>query len=286
MTRIVSTKVRRCPVCAAETAHDLALQKNSFLILRCRECGLGATELPAGFDPDALYNESYFQGGVSDGYGDYLASEPVIRREFRRVLNHIGRVRAPGGRLLEVGCAYGFFLAEASSNYECVGVDVSEAAVEFCRARGLKAYHPNDPAWKGPAPYDVLVMLDCIEHLSNPEVVLDSLRSVAQPNSLLVLTTGDWESLYARASRSHWRLMTPPQHLYFYSAETLRRLLGRFGFRVVEISRPWKVVPVGLMAYQVASRVGLPIPRFAALNAIGFPVNLFDALRVIAVRDR
>ena len=285
MTQMVGPKVRRCPVCAADTTHDLALQKNSFLILRCRGCGLGATELPVGFDPDTLYDESYFQGGVSDGYADYLASEPVIRREFRRVLDHMGRVRPPGGRLLEVGCAYGFFLAEASSDYECIGVDVSQAAVEFCRARGIKAFHPDDPAWKAFAPYDAIVMLDCIEHLSNPEGVLDSLRRVSRTNALLVLTTGDWESLYARASRSHWRLMTPPQHLYFYSEDTLHRLLARFGFRVVEVTRPWKVVPVGLMAYQVASRLRLPIPKFAALNAIGLPVNLFDAVRVIAVRE-
>src|SRR5687768_901308 len=270
----MSTKPRHCPACATDTAHDLAFQKNSFQILRCCKCRLGSTDVGPDFDPARLYDESYFQGGGSGGYGDYLASESIVRKEFRRILDHIRRIRTSGARLLELGSAYGFFLAEASSYYQCVGVDVSEAARAFCHARALHAYHPVDPAWKGLAPYDVVVMLDCIEHLADPESVFDSLRGVTRSNSLLVLTTGDWESVYARISKSHWRLMTPPEHLYFYSAHTLRLLLGRFGFRVLEITRPWKIVPVGLMAYQVASRLRLPVPRIAALHTIGLPVNL------------
>jgi SAM-dependent methyltransferase len=248
-------------------------------------CGLGATQLPLGYDPDALYNEAYFQGGAEDGYADYLGSESVLRNEFRRVLDHIARHGKRRGRLLEFGSAYGFFLAEASRDFECVGVDVSEPALRSCRARGLKAYHPSDSRWMTSGPYDVLVMLDCIEHLENPEPVLDSLARVANADAILVLTTGDWASMYARASGSHWRLMTPPQHLYFYSAHTLRRLLGRFGFNVVDTSHPWKVVPLGLMVYQFASRLGLPIPRFSPLNRVGLPVNLFDAIRVVAARQ-
>jgi hypothetical protein len=146
----------------------------------------------------------------------------------------------------------------------------------------LTSYRASDERWKTSGPYDVLVMLDCIEHLERPEAVLDSFAQISKTDALFVLTTGDWASLYARVSKSHWRLMTPPQHLYFYSAHTLRLLLARFGFDVVEASHPWKVVPVGLMAYQFASRLGLPIPRSSALNRVGLPVNLFDAIRVVA----
>ena len=282
---IVDTQRKHCPACGVETAHNVALRKRQYDILRCCECGLGVTKLPPGFDPDALYDEAYFQGGVSDGYGDYLASESVLRKEFRRVLDHVGRIRKPGGRLLELGSAYGFFLAEAAAEYTSVGVDVSGPALEFCRGRGLTAYHPSDLTWQDHAPFDVIAMLDCIEHLGDPEAVLNSVRNVTRTGSLIVLTTGDWNSLYARVARSHWRLMTPPQHLYYYSAHTLQRMLSRFGFRVIEASHPWKIVPVGLMAYQLASRLGFELPRVRALNTVGFPVNLFDALRVVAVRE-
>jgi SAM-dependent methyltransferase len=262
-------QVRRCPVCAGDTAHDVVFHKLSYPILRCRECGLGATAIPAGFDPDSLYQRSYFQGEVTDGYGDYLASEPVLRKEFRRILDHIRQFREPGGKLLELGCAFGFFLAEAEAEYDCVGVDVSPAALAFCSERGLKASHPSDSAWQTAGPYDVVVMLDCIEHLKDPEAVLESVRRVTKPDALLLLTTGDWDSLYARVARTHWRLMTPPQHLY----------------HVIDASHPWKVVPIGLMAYQLASRLGFGAPRLRHLNEVGLPVNLFDAIRVVATRS-
>jgi SAM-dependent methyltransferase len=125
------------------------------------------------------------------------------------VLNHAAAFGRCSGKLLEFGCEYGFLLSEAARRYTSVGVDVSAAALAHCRAQGLLAYHPTDPAWESCAPYDVIVIFGCIEHLADPEAVLGGVRGTSANGSVLVLTTGDWSSLYARVSRSHWRLMTP-----------------------------------------------------------------------------
>ena len=39
----------------------------------------------------------------------------------------------PGGRLLDVGCAAGFFLEAASQHYAVTGVEVSEFAAQYAR---------------------------------------------------------------------------------------------------------------------------------------------------------
>src|SRR5207248_6707771 len=86
-----------CTACGRSTARPLYAVAG-FTIARC-ECGLARTELPPGFDPAAIYTESYFQGGQHDGYADYTGSERELRYDFRRTLEALP-VR--GGKLVEL----------------------------------------------------------------------------------------------------------------------------------------------------------------------------------------
>jgi hypothetical protein len=104
---------------------------------------------------------------------------------------------------------------------------------------------------------------------------------VLAPAGLLWITTGDWGSWLARVMGRHWRLMTPPKHLFYFSHTTLPALLDRLGFTLVRCDRPWKYVPVGLAAYQMGSRLGVRVRALESIP-IGLPVNLFDAIRVLA----
>jgi hypothetical protein len=119
-----------CPACACTTAHRKLYSKNSCDILQCAECGLGRAEC-GGFDVHSYYTEDYFSGARGDGYIDYCSSEPVLRREFAHTVQFIRGFRKDG-RLLEIGCAYGFFLEEARGFYD-VGLmrtDIEEKVLE------------------------------------------------------------------------------------------------------------------------------------------------------------
>ena len=98
---------RDCPACSRVTAHILRFKKNGSDILQCAVCGLGRAET-SNFDPSTYYTADYFSGGHADGYSDYRGAEAVLRREFAGTVDFIGGFRS-GGKLLEVGCAYGFF---------------------------------------------------------------------------------------------------------------------------------------------------------------------------------
>ncbi len=270
---MVEPEIQPCIVCASETERDICYVKWGYEILRCRVCGLGRTGCGAEFDPAALYGEGYFQGARRDGYLDYAASEAVLRAEFRRTVRHLRHHRPAGGRLLEVGCAYGFFPLEAQPHFTCTGFELSEAAIAECRKRGLNVFGSlSDVAVRRRGPFDVAVLLDCIEHLADPVGTLLEIGRNLSTDGLVLITTGNWDSLYARATGRYWRLMTPPQHLFYFSRTTLNALLGRAGLRAVACDRPWKVVPLGLAAYQIGSRLGLP-------------VNLFDTVRIVAQRS-
>ena len=278
-----------CIACNERSALRYLYRKLGFQIKRCSHCGLGKTETLSDYDPDAIYGEEFFQGGQTNGYANYIGSERVLRVEFRRTLAALRPMLPAGGRLLELGCAYGFFLSEAEAHFHSVGLEVSAPAVEFCRQRGSDVFHGTlesyFPQWRqSEEPFDAVVMLDVIEHLADPAATLNLVREVLRPRGKVVITTGDWNSLLARCMGKHWRLMTPPQHLFFFTRHSLSLMLKRIGFRVCSVRYPWKFVPLGLMAYQLGRRIGLPLRAFEGLNACGVPVNLFDAMQIVAER--
>jgi SAM-dependent methyltransferase len=273
-----------CPACGSITSHKRMFRKNGCEILRCSGCGLGRAEA-RDFDPVTYYTDEYFSGGHADGYGNYRGAEPILRREFARTVEFIRKHRN-GGRLLELGCAYGFFLQEAKRYFEVAGIELAEDAAAHCRHSGLRVISGvADELHMGKlATMDVIVLLDVIEHLPEPHVTLALCAKHLRPGGIVVLTTGDFGSALARAAGANWRLMTPPQHLWFFTAPSIERLATRLRLRVEALDHPWKLVPASLIWFQLGRMLGLKGAGAVRASRLGVPVNLFDAMRIVLRR--
>ena len=250
-------------------------------IFECRSCGLGSADT-SGFDPASYYTADYFRGGHADGYADYLGAEPVLRQEFARSLAFIRRYRR-GGKLLELGCAYGFFLKEAARYYDAAGIELAREAAEHARRAGLEVMHgvADEASLARTGQLDVVVLFDVIEHLAQPRDTLALCARHLNPGGIIVITTGDFGSISARVLGPKWRLMTPPQHLWYFTRQSMRRLSGGLGLTVEHIDSPWKIVPLSLMLFQAQRMMGLPGRTVRTASRIGVPVNLFDTMRVV-----
>ena len=128
---------------------------------------------------------------------------------------------------------------------------------------------------------DVITMFDVIEHLPQPRESLALCVRYLKPGGVIVITTGDFGSLAARWAGTKWRLMTPPQHLWFFTQESLRRMATTLGLTMEHFEHPAKIVPLSLIVFQLRRMIGLRGPQVAAANQVGVPVNLFDAMRVV-----
>ena len=271
-------------VCGRCTRRSIFMRKDGFDISRCEECGVGRT-LVEHFDPNEYYNESYFTGQVNGAYLDYQGSEPTLRREFRDQLNFLRRL-VPQGKLLEVGCAYGFFLQEAKAHFDVYGFEVAQSAVEFCHRTGLSHVQRGAVAedfLQRHGPFDVIVLLDVIEHIDAVADTALLLTRYLAPSGVILITTGNWNSLPAKLTGTKWRLMTPPLHLWFFTPKALSEMFGRLGLRTAHLSHPWKLVPLELVLSQAFSMLGIgwrpTLPT--ALRKVGIPANMFDAMRIV-----
>jgi SAM-dependent methyltransferase len=276
-----SERIRQCPACGRASEHTFRFRVNGCDILQCHACGLGRTETSA-FDPADYYTEDYFSGRRADGYSDYRGAEPVLRREFARSVDFI-RQYCEGGKLLELGCAYGFFLMEAARHFDVAGIELAPEAAEHGRRAGLNILQGMADAatLQRLGRVDVVVLFDVIEHLPEPRETLALCRDHVNAGGIIVITTGDFGSAAARLAGTRWRLMTPPQHLWFFTQESVRRLAAGLGLAVEHLDHPWKIVPASLIVFQLRRMLGLRGESVTAASRIGVPVNLFDAMRIV-----
>ena len=252
-------------------------------LLKCRKCGHVFADLDLSDDAlKKLYSVNYFKG---DEYYNYELEESALVRNFRARVKELADHYPQDSELIEIGCAYGFFLREAQRHFSSVGCDISEDAVRFAQeVVGVKAVCVDFLEWDVEKQIDIICMWDTIEHLRAPQLYVERAALTLRPGGAIVLSTGDIGSLVAKLRGANWRLIHPPTHLHYFSKSSITSLLERVGFR--DISFSYKTLWRSSRA--IASRV---LPQWAygpvgKSGLLGFdvPLNLFDIMTVHATK--
>lgn len=228
-------RLPRCPACDADCCHTRTTVRGLYPIARCGACGHSfvCTEaLPAGH-LDGLYAEHY-EGFREDPVFEVFSREFVSRELRPRLAPHGSRP----ARVLDVGCGNGAFLGALrdTGGFEGVGFDVSVAAVEACRARGLTAYAgdftaPHEALVEGS--FDAVSLWDVIEHLPDPYAFARRAVSLLRPGGILYVKTPDIHAATVTAvvlaPRLAGAVLSVPHHVQFFQRASLARLLERAG---------------------------------------------------------
>lgn len=266
-----SSVQRRCVLCGNESMHLLyasnvtsELAPSEFActsdalaqhddILRCPRCGLVSSR-PTISPAEIVDNYSKMEDE------DYLAEQEGRQQLFDWVLDLIDGYAAPGRRLLEVGSNVGLFLDRAEKRgWEPLGVEPSRWAVKLGREQfgvDLKQGTISDLE-VGAQSIDVSVLLDVLEHLSDPAAELSKLRELMNPDGLLLLSTIDVSSVHARLRAKNWPWFIRP-HLHYFTSETLKATFEAAGFRMIG----WWVVPRQFHLSYIAHRASRSMGAF------------------------
>jgi SAM-dependent methyltransferase len=164
----------------------------------------------------------------------YMLEERGRRRTARRLLDLLGSC-VPRGRLLQVGCGYGLLLDEARRRgYDGEGYELSVAAAQYARERlGLEVHNMAiEQADLEGERYDAVLLVDVLEHIDDPLLMLERLLAVLAPGGALLVVTPDPSSLVARVAGSRWWCYLPA-HCCLIPRRTLRELILARGLRIV-----------------------------------------------------
>jgi 2-polyprenyl-3-methyl-5-hydroxy-6-metoxy-1,4-benzoquinol methylase len=232
---------------------------------------------------------------ILERYGDvvdeqYLAEEEGRREVFEWFAREAGAYVLRGKRLLEIGSNVGMFLDVASKKgWQARGIEPSKWAVEYGQQRyGVDLKRGTVEELDEPErSADVIVMMDVLEHLSDPMEALVRLRPILD-EGVLVLSTVNVSSVHSRLRGENWPWFIR-SHLYYFSPDTLTAMLDRAGYRLIE----WTRVPRSFHISYVAERAGLSHPTLAhaarLVTRIGdpkIPVGLLGDITMVVARPK
>ena len=226
-------------------------------LLECLDCGFIRAETESARAIEPLYREL-----VDAEYQESAASR---RRAFAGLLRRI-RALLPNARtLLDIGASTGAFCAEAEgAGFRAEGVEPSGWAVaEGHRRYGVtlhEGYFPH--ADLQARKFDVVTMLDVIEHVSRPVEVLRAAHACLAPGGLLLVVTPDIGSFVARKMGARWWHLRPA-HIGYFSQGTMMAALGAAGFSLETVEPYTWWLPLSYLL----ERLGTYLP-LGALNKL------------------
>ena len=223
-----------CSVCAAPAR--FFTHKNGCDIYACTACGLAFVH-PV---PNAagVYTQDYFAGAACGfGYVNYDQDKAPMAAALRRHLRAIEVLTPRRARLLDVGAATGVFISLAQQHgFDARGIEISDYAAQEARRKGLAVATGTLADLPPSERFDVITMLDVIEHMPDPRRDLALARERLHDGGVLAISTLDAGSAYARLMGRRWNQIAPPEHLHYFNRVALRILLERAGFDVIGVS--------------------------------------------------
>lgn len=219
-----------CPNCKSQ---DLILLNNSYSLYRCDYCGLifkyigGINSSKIQKIQNGVYTESLIVGRSHTKMVERMARDRLdILRRYKR-----------SGNLLEIGCASGEFLQVSwNAGFNAIGVDSSKVFCEYAQGKGLNVKHGRIEDFEFPVNYfDVIVLFHLIEHIEEPGTFLRHLSDLLDYGGILFIIAPNVEALTTKIFGWKHPNYTQPDHLYFYSKNTLTHLLFKEGFQTVDI---------------------------------------------------
>ncbi|PYQ65244.1 MAG: hypothetical protein DMF53_05915 [Acidobacteria bacterium] len=225
-----------CPLCDSEERRESIFEFPPYAVARCKSCGLWylCPRLTESLMHASYEDDHYFEGGEG-GYSSYQAQETTLRPTFRRFLREIARRGMTGGKLLEVGCAYGFFLEEAKDYFSHrTGTDYSSGALEKAHGRADRLILGGTEQIPLGETFDCVACVHVIEHIYDPVAFLRSLTKHLRPGGWLLLATPDMGGFWRPLMRRRWPFFKIPEHVTYFDQKTLGALLTRAGLDAVQ----------------------------------------------------
>jgi SAM-dependent methyltransferase len=185
----------------------------------------------------AIYSDHYFLGEQSDE-GAERRSRMKSATGALYVDALVKLIRPENAKLLEVGCGHGEVLMEARNRgFAISGIEISPHAAAVANSRlGVQAVQVGsiEEVSLPPGHFDAILAADVIEHVRHPKGFLMRANALLSPGGVVVLITPSLDSWTRRILRSRW-MEYKVEHLYYFSAKSMRRLLEGCGFGEIRV---------------------------------------------------
>lgn len=168
----------------------------------------------------------------------YFNMQDILMKRAELCASNILKYKS-NGKILDVGCSYGFYLKVFNKyGFSVTGIDISRPAINYLKKvfklKGIVGEF-NDYLFSKKS-FDVITMIDSLEHVSNPRKILLKSKEIMKKEGLIVIQTPNAESFISKLTGKNWFWLLPSQHLYLFSIKSLKMLLEQTGFKIIRVS--------------------------------------------------
>lgn len=206
-----------------ELQNDKGVDLNIF---ECSQCGLVQTsQEPVPYFKEVI-RASAFSGEMA------CFRQKQLKAWVEK--NHL-----TGHRILEIGVGKGEYLKLLEqAGMEAYGTEFGSDSVEACKQQGLHVWQvfPDGSGLKLPArPFDAFASFNFMEHWPQPKGTLRSIAEVLKPDALGLVEVPNFDMILKN------NLFTEfiSDHIFYFTANTLRLMLETSGFEVIDIQSIW-----------------------------------------------
>src|SRR4030095_144710 len=216
-----------CPACRSLQHRPLG-SKNDYAMSECSTCRAIFLIVQAGKDAITELYDHYYERARFE-----LPSAAAAALE--RLAESIEPFRQTN-RWLDVGYGEGGLLNIAQHHgWNCYGTEVSPQALGYGKQQGWTVTSAEDDPHFPHAGFDVVTMIEFLEHAAAPEQFLIAAAKWLRPGGLLYITTPNADSLNRRLLGLQWSVFSPPEHVTIWTGRGLRVALTRAGFETRRI---------------------------------------------------
>ncbi len=233
-----------CPACGIEDC-DAWGAKDGFRYVRCVSCATVYMRPRASI---GLMEEFYRQSKNYSFWNEHIypatektRRESIIKPRVARLIQYCRQFGLSGGRLLEVGAAFGTFcqcVEETGIFSEVIALEPTPELAMSCRKRGLHVIESSIEKLSLPADsVNVVAAFEVIEHLFAPgQFIGDCMRYLA-PGGLLILTCPNIDSIHTRLFGDR-ATGIDHEHVNYFTPESLSLLIEKSGLHVLDVATP------------------------------------------------
>ena len=239
---------RPCPLCSSSQERALPFGRDGWRTVQCMRCDfVYMPEVPELEDVGTTFEWS--QSFATETQRRRQRS-PLLSRidEWTRLRTRLFGRRIPmgdvrrylqAGRILDLGCGNGSYLASAGDGFQLYGIDISpaltrEADVLFRKSGGAAICAPCVDGLKHfeKGFFDAAILRSYLEHEPEPGAVLSALRRVLRPGGIAVIKVPNFNSWNRHITGAKWCGFRFPDHVNYFTPDTLRAMAENYGYRV------------------------------------------------------
>lgn len=225
---------------------------NSINVVKCLKCGHVQLDLIPDLEEDKYFYDKDMQSRELNKDIDFAKKRENYALDLesrKKIFSQISK----DSNILEIGSGYGFLLEYMiNAGYKIEGLEISSYRRKLSNSiSSANVYDYNILKDEVPLEmnkrYDVIIMLQMLEHISNPKKFLIKVREMLKDGGIAIIEVPNFNDHMIKVCKEYFEFYFQRAHISYFTPDTLKYLIEESGFSTVDIK--------GIQRYSIANAI-------------------------------